>query len=30
MYLDEGGLLERAESWRLRMDSSSPEAAADA
>jgi 5-methylthioadenosine/S-adenosylhomocysteine deaminase len=30
MYLDEGALLERAESWRLRMDAPSPEAAADA
>jgi hypothetical protein len=29
MYLDEDALLARTESWRVRMDSSSPEVAAD-
>jgi 5-methylthioadenosine/S-adenosylhomocysteine deaminase len=28
-YLDEGAVLERAESWRVRMDGASPEIAAD-
>jgi cytosine/adenosine deaminase-related metal-dependent hydrolase len=29
VYLDEAAVLERAESWRVRMDGASPEAAAD-
>jgi 5-methylthioadenosine/S-adenosylhomocysteine deaminase len=29
LYLDEGAVLERAESWRLRMDCASPEVPAD-